>query len=240
MVNEKCSLVLGDCFEYDFSSCFYRILKGLGWDLSSVSETDKEKRNIQIGYIQKENPRVGQYLQETVTNLVDHYLRENQIQECDVILRQKDGMTLTKRLHVTDTTMPIELRGLVSKLIIDVSRKKWLIVYSDGEVVPKGIPKRLYDMSFYDSFRNLDYSNKANLIKGLEGIRQRIFSDPKISWFLQEEEDGNFSIPIVGVGFIKVNRSAVRSLSPNDVDRRYLWEEYVWPFSESILIHCST
>lgn len=239
MVNSKCPLVLSNCFEYDFSSCFYSILKGIGWDLSQIDALDKKSRNMQIGYIQRENPRVAEYLQGTVTRLIDHYLRENGVDETEVILRQKDGITLTRRLAHNNTTMTLELRGIISKLIIDVTRRRWLIIYADGTVVVKGITRKVKNMDFFNMFRGLDYSNKASLVSGLERIRQKIFSTPDISWFLQEEDDGAFSVPITGVGFITISRSSVSSISPGDIDRQFLWEEYIWPFGESILIHCS-
>ncbi len=239
MINNNCPLVLSNLFEYDFSACSYNILKNIGWDMSKIEKENKSVRNIQIGCIQRDNPPVSQYITSTINNLIDYYLRENQVNESEVILRQKDGVTLTKRLRLTNLSMPLTLTGVISKLIIDVTRKKWLIVYSSGDVIVKGINNKVKNKDFFKLFRNLNYSNKSNLISGLEKIRQSIFSGSNINWFLQEEDDGSFSVPIINVGFIKISKSALSSLRVDDVDRYFLWEEYVWPFVESILIHCS-
>ena len=239
MINKTCPLVLSDLYEYDFSACAYRILQSIGWDLSGVPFEDKEKRNIQIGYIQRDNPRVSAYLQLSIQKLVDHYLRENHVVDEELILRQKDGMTVKRRLEKTNTSMPIELRGVISKLIIDVSRKRWLILYMDGRVVAKGVPKKTKNMAFFENFRNLDFSSKKNLISGLELMRQRILSSSEVSWFLQEDEDGSLVVPLKNVGYIRINESAVSSISPKDIERSFLWDEFLWPFVETILVHCS-
>lgn len=240
MLNQTCALILQNLFEYDFSSCYYEILKSVGWDLSNVDEKNKKSRNLSIGYIQRENPRIAEYLQGTVDKLIDHYIRENHIKEEEIILRQKDSITVTKSLSITNSTLSLDLRGVISKLIIDSERKKWLIIYTGGEVIAKGFLKKTRDMSFLNLFRNLDFSNKINLISGLERIRQKIYSEENINWFLQEDENDSFSIPITDIGFIKINKSAINSISIKDIDREFLWKEYIWPFAESILIHCQT
>jgi len=238
MVNQNVPLILSGLYEYDFASCAYNILRNIGWDLSKIDPNDKEKRNITIGYIQRDNPDIGQYIQLTISNLVDFYIEQNGLVENEVVLRQKDSITTTKPLKIIDKTMEFEFRGVISKLIISTDRKKWLIIYSDGRVVTKGLTKNLYDDSFFMMFRNIDFANRRVLIDNLENMRRHIIQSEKIGWFVMTEED-SFIVPIIGEGFIKFRKSSLCSLTPEDIDRSYLWEEYLWPFVQSIIVHCS-
>ena len=238
MVNQNVPLVLSGLYEYDFASCAYNILRNIGWDLNKVDPSDKEQRNIAIGYIQKANPDIGQYIQLTISNLVDFYIEQNALEPNEIILRQKDSITTTKSLKIVDRSMEFEFRGIISKLIISTDRKKWLIIYSDGRVVTKGMTKNLYDDSFYIMFRNIDFANRCELINNLEKMRRHILQSDKISWFVMIEDDA-FVVPIIGEGFLRFRKSSLRALTSEDIDKTYLWEEYIWPFVQSIIVHCS-
>jgi hypothetical protein len=239
MINKECSLILSDLYEYDFAACAYNVLKNIGWDLSGVNKRNKIQRNIQIGLIQRDNPDIAQYLQYTIDNLIDLYLRENHIKDHEIILRQKDGVVLTKPLKFTNFTMKLEFRGIISKLIFSTDRRKWLKIHQSGDVVVKGLGKELYDASFYQLFRELNYANRSMLIQGVENIRRRILSSESISWFMLKDDDC-FLVPILDAGLIKVRKSTIKSVDCNDVDKDYLWNTYVWPFAQAILVFCTS
>ena len=78
-ISKNSSLVLSTLFSYDFSACAYNILKSIGWDLSNIDFDDKKKRNIQIGLLQKDNPRLAKFLLNSINNLVNHYFIINDI-----------------------------------------------------------------------------------------------------------------------------------------------------------------
>jgi len=230
-------LINSDVFEYDFSSCAYNILKNSGYDVSTIEKDDKTKRNIQIGYIQRDNPDIARYIQNSIENLVDFYLKENNIKKEDVILRQKDGIFTKKKMTNIDCTMPIDFRGIVLKLIFDVTRKKWLLVYGKNNVVVKGITNRPCDTSFYNMFSSIDFSNKDRCIRQLEYIRRSIYNSKNIRWFSREIEDNQLLIPVKGIGEMKVRQSVLQMIDPEDIEKSFLWEDYVWPFCRSIMIY---
>lgn len=240
MIRKNFPNVLSNLYEYDFSSCVYNILNNIGWDLDEVDEEDKLKRNIQIGYIRRDNPRVSVYLENSMKSLIDYYLRINNIKDEEIVLRQKDGLILTKPMKNLNETMSLDFRGVISKLVTSLDRRKWLIIYSDpkSDVTVKGIKNNLYDRSIYNFFRNFNYSNKHSLIDSIEKFRQVVYGERgRKSWYVLKEDD-EYIVPIKEVGYMKLRKSTISSLSIEDIDKRLLWEDYLWPFVESIMVYC--
>jgi len=221
-ISNTCNLVLTTLFSYDFSACAYNILKSIGWDISNINFNNKEERNIQIGLLQRDNPRLATFLLSSITNLVNHYFTINDVKKDNLIIRARDGFIINKKIKIIDDTMPIDLRSIISKMVISTDRKKYLAIHNNGLVEVKGIKNKTIDVSFYNLFKNLEFSTKRSLLLGLEKMRQTILNSDNILWFTIKEGD-NYNIPIIG----------------SEVDKYFLWEEYIWPFARSILIHCN-
>ena len=238
MVKSDCELVLSDLFEYDFSACFYTLLKNIGWDLSKIEFEDKTLRNIQIGKLQKENPSLSKYLITNTDKLIDFYMRINDLTTDHIIIRQRDGIITTKPLQKINTTMPIDFRGMILKLIISKDRKKWLMIKNNGDVKVKGISHKPINISFYDTFKNFDYGNKTTIINSLEKLRLNIINSQNISWFSFPEDDGTFSIPIKNEGLIKFRKSILNMLDQKEIEKEFIWNKYIWPFAESLILYC--
>lgn len=237
-ISKSCQLVLTTLFSYDFSACAYNILKSIGWDLSNIGIDNKEERNIKIGLLQRDNPRLAKFLLDSITNLVDHYFVVNGVTGDDLVVRARDGFIIKKKLDIINQTMPIDLRSVISKIIISTDRKKYLAIHTNGNIEVKGIKNKTTDISFYNLFKNLNFSTKKNLLVGLERIRQTILSSENILWFSTRDND-NYNVPIIGSGILKLNRASLQLVDPDEIDKHFLWEEYIWPFAESILMHCS-
>lgn len=233
------NLALSNLFQYDFSACYYNILKNTGFDVSTLPFEDKKKRNILIGYLQKNNKSLANYLSSSVENLVDFYLEQNNISFEDIILRQKDGLVLKKPMEKTNITMPINFVGVISKLIFTVDRNRWLILYDNGTCVTKGFSNLPIDTDFFNLFKNLDYSNSRNLSIGMERIRQIIHNTDNKHWFFTEDDDG-YIVPIKNMGLMKFRKTAAENIDPSELDRSHLWIEFVWPLCRSLLIYCCT
>jgi len=237
-ISKNCNLVLTTLFSYDFSACAYNLLKSIGWDLSNINYNNKKERNIQIGLLQRDNPRLAKFLLNSITNLVNHYFIINDITKDNLVVRAKDGFIIKKKMNILDHTMPIDLRSVISKFIISTDRKKYLAIHINGDVEVKGIKNKTVDVSFYNLFKNLDFSTKRSLLIGLERMRQTILTSENILWF--STMNGNdYNVPIIGSGILKLNRSSLHLIDSDEIDKHFLWEEYVWPFARSILIHCS-
>lgn len=237
-ISKTSNYIISSLFSYDFSSCAYNILKSIGWDLSAIDYDNKEKRNIQIGLLQRDNPHLVKFILNSINNLVDHYFSINNIKVEDVIVRARDGFILTKELAIVDDTMPIELRNTISKMIISYDRTKYLALHTSGDVEVKGIRNKTLDSSFYLMFRNLNFSTKKSLLTGLEHMRQTILKSDRIKWFVREDDPGVYLVPILGSGLLKLNKSSLFLVDSEEIDKQFLWDEYVWPFARSVLIHC--
>ena len=229
-------LVLSNVFEYDFSSCFYSILENTGMDMTNIPFDDKLQRNITLGILQKNNPRLAVYLNETTKQLIDFYLKENDIKEDEIVIRLKDGFVSRKKLKVLDKSMTLGFKGVISKFIFSVDKNAWMHIYPDGKVVVKGISNKPKDSSFYDLFSNLDFGNRKRIISGLESIRRTIIDSTNMLWFGWEEDD-LLIIPIKSLGKVKFRKSIWKSIDPDEIDKNHIWEDYIWPFCRSILIH---
>ena len=96
-ISKNCNFVLKDLFSYDFQACNYYLLKNIGWDLSEIPFEDKAQRNIQIGYLQRNNPKLARYLYDSTISLIDMYLSENKVDEQQVIVRARDGVITSKK-----------------------------------------------------------------------------------------------------------------------------------------------
>lgn len=237
-MSKTCNLILSTVYSYDFSACVYNILKSIGWDLSDINFEDKKTRNIQIGLLQKDNPQLSKYLINSIDSLVDSYFSLNSIGALNIIVRARDGFLITKKLENTNHTMPIDFRGTISKLIITPERDKYIAIYPNGKVEVKGISKKVVDCSFYELFRNLNFGTKKGLLLGLENMRKSVLNSDNIMWFSGQGSDEMYHVPIINEGLLRLSRSALSMIDPSEVDKQFLWEEYIWPFARAILIHC--
>ena len=95
-INKNLKLVLRDIYSYDISTCHYNILKKYGFNLSKINKDDKITRNIQIGQMMKSNSQITSLLRNTTNSLIDEYINKNGIEEDDIVIRQYDGMIITK------------------------------------------------------------------------------------------------------------------------------------------------
>ncbi|MFW6002136.1 MAG: hypothetical protein ACOCQD_02250 [archaeon] len=229
-------LVLSDLYEYDFSMCSYQILKNIGWDLSHIETEDKTKRNIQIGLLQRDNPKLSQFLQNEVKNLIDYYLSRNNILDNEIVLRQFDGVILKKPLHRLTETLPLDHRSNILKFIVSPDRASYLALLDNGTVKVKGVSNLPVDASFYNLFKNLDFGNFRNLVNQLENIRIVIIgNNSNILWHCHLNNDGNYLVPIED-DLLILRPSVINSIDVRDVNKFICWEKYVWNFVSSLLV----
>lgn len=236
LINKECELILHNLFDYDIQSCYYTILKNIDSDLiNDIDPTDKKSRNIKIGLLQKEKPKLAQFLLQKTTNIIDLYLEENDINPKDIIWRQKDGIILTKNLKNTNITTEIQFKGLILTMISSIKRDRVLFVYDNQKVVPKGIKNKTVSIEFFDMFSGLNYTTPNTIMNGIEVIRQKIFESNNPFWFIREL-DNQYLIPIKNKGIITAPKSFLLSLDPNSIDKTIVWDNYVWPFCQTLLL----
>lgn len=236
LINKNCKPVLHDLYDYDFERCYYKILQNINPDLiKDIDPTNKELRNIKLGLLQKENPNIASFLISKINNIMDLYLSENGILEDDIIWRQKDGVILTKQLNKTNISMEIKYKGLISTMISSMKKDRVLFIYDNKKVVYKGIKNKLKDMSFFDMFATLNFTTQISVMDGVEVIRHKLFESDNINWFIREVDD-ILHIPIKNKGTIKVPKTFIWGLNPKDIDRSVIWDNYLWPFCQTLLL----
>ena len=145
-INKNCRLFLNNVYSYDVRSCHYNILKSLNLDISNIDKENKLTRNIQIGKLMGENPKLTTIIRSTVTSLIDEYILRNKISNDNIIVRQYDGFMTTKPLSITtDQYLPIELQTIFAVFIISLDRTKFIA--TDGNKISlKGIAYRYEEM----------------------------------------------------------------------------------------------
>jgi hypothetical protein len=217
-------------------SCYYNLLLKIGYDLKDFDVASKQKRNEFIGRLQKNNQKLSNYLISTTNNLIEYYIRINNIWPDNIIYRQRDGLILNKPLTITTSSISLPLRHLISVFIIDVDRSKYLSIRHNGEVVVKGIKNKPQDTSFYNLFKNINFQNKSCLLEQIEYIRQSFLKSTQKGWFTTPAESDRFKIRIVGGTEIIISKSGILAINPDDIDKQYYWKTYVWPFCQSTLL----
>jgi len=233
-INKNCKLFLRGVYLYDISSCHYVILEKLGFDISKIDKDDKEKRNTQIGLAIRDNPRLGSMLRSITTSTIDEYLKENNISENDIILRQYDGILLIKRLTITKGHIPLDLQKFFDMFIISIDRSCYLGFTSDSITI-KGISSRYQKMDeVYRKLSRINYNSKESVFKGLEEVRKLIFNTDDIMLFCIESDEDRYSVFLKQYGEIEVSKSTARLLDMNEIDRQKYFDFYLKPFTMSI------
>jgi len=236
-INRTCSLVLKDVYYYDISACHYQLLKGLGYDLTTLNENDKLQRNIQIGLWMRDNPRLTSMIRGITNSTIDSYITINEIKEDSIILRAYDGIVTTKKLHVTTSQLtPIELQHVYEIFIISSTRKAY-IARNTSHYTIKGISHR-YEMMDKMLWKlmtiNVSFTKKV-IFNKLEKIKEEIFksTDPKLFCIPVKDK---FLIFLKGYGEIIIGKGLMNILDTQDIDREKYFELYIRPFTESIVI----
>ena len=134
-------LIYNDLYEYDFTSCYYNLLKNIGWEMDDIDPNNKKQRNIKIGLLQKNNKYIGEYLQNTVENLIDFYINENNLDKKEILLRKEEEDKRQRR----------------SKILLIIKQKK--------EVTIKDISSSIKDCSEKTIQRELNSLLSEKVIK---------------------------------------------------------------------------
>lgn len=236
LINNSVNLVLSDVYDYDIIACYYNLLDKSGHNTTKIP-TEKKERNIKIGLLQRGNRPVARMLGNTTSDALDFYLQLNDFNpDTDVIMRAKDGIITTKPLKKSNGTIELTLKGIISKMIISMDRKSYMAIYTNGTVKVKGLQYRPEDTSFFDMFRNLNFTSGKELSRGIEIIRETILMSDNINWFIRKN-DQTYYVYITDVGEITLTSSGLRAIDPTEIDKMVVWNRTVWPFCQSILTH---
>ena len=224
---------------YDIEACHYTILKNKGFDLSNIDPEDKLGRNIAIGQMMRDNPRITSLLRTTTESIINDYINANNVKENEIIIRQYDGLLLTRQLKVTNIGhMPLERRQTFSHFISSIKRNSYIaLVEWERKVKVKGVAHQ-YDV-MNEIYKQLclaiDVTKNARFER-LQKIKDEFFESEDPGLFGIPLKNGKFNIFLKGYGEIEVSQSTLKIMDTDDVDRERYFHFYIEPFTKSIVI----
>lgn len=237
MSNKNVPLLSFDLFFYDFSACYPRILKSLGFDLNGIDLNNKKERNIYIGRLQRDHPELSSYLRNTVTELLNYYKLKNNLTNNNIVVEQLDGFIVNKELKENKSSfLDLDFRGYVDFLILTPDKKKFLYCL-DNEIYVKGI-SNLYDnlWKVYNKFLNLNFFDKVSLYKQMEQIKTSVLNCVDKDFFKIKIDEKKFVIQTI---------DGQRSISGNvdfdinKLNKRKYFDHYFFEFLQSIVFETS-
>lgn len=236
--NENLNLVLRDVYLYDIEACHYTILKNLGFDLTNINYDDKLERNIQIGQMMRKNPRLTSLLRNTTRSTIDEYILKNNVVEDEIIIRQYDGLILTRTLRETDLgKIPLNIRKHFEIFITSIDRSKYIAYDSSHKVTIKGVSFRYPEMdAIYEKLCKVNFSNKSAIFKQLQKIKDSFSYSNDASLFGVPIKENKYNIFLKGYGELEVSKQTLKIMDTDDIDKDRYFDQYITPFTKSIVL----
>jgi hypothetical protein len=244
-INETCPLIMRDLYYYDIVAAFPTIMKRQFYDFKDISLENKAERSKFVGIQQIDNPQLSSFLNESVKNLIDYYIRINEVRKEDIIFRQKDGIISNTKLVNNDKFVELKLRKILSLLIIDTKRMSMLYFDDDGNFSVKGVSHYYQSLdNIYKKIFDFDFYNIRILMKQMESLKQKVIyaNDDNISLYAIEKEVERFGRGLIKeyTFMLKNNKSiTVRDIgyiNPKDIDTWKYFNHYFKIFFDSIYL----
>jgi hypothetical protein len=235
-INKDCRLFLKDVYSYDIKSCHYTILEKKGLDVSWIDKTDKLKRNIQIGKWMAKNPRISSLLRNVTNSIIDDYITKNNLKSEEIILRQYDGIIITRTLkEITNQSIPLDLRTMFQIFISSFNRKMYISFDGVSETI-KGVPFRYKEMDkIYQKILRINFLNKTSIFRSLQRIKTDFFESKNPSLFCIPTSEGKYNIFLKEYGQVEISKQTLKILSTIDIDKKRYFDFYIKPFTQSIV-----
>lgn len=232
-------LFLRDVYYYDIEACHYQIIKKFGLDISHLDKEDKEQRNIQIGKMMKDNPRLTKALRNITNSTISEYLSRNNISDSEVITRQYDGFITTRKLYKINLD-PIPIKEYSYQILL-ISSTRDRYVASDGKnSILKGIPNRYKEIDKYlSSLLKLNFMNKTSIFKNLEKLKNDILSSDNWRLFFIDQGNDYGNIVFKKFGQLSIAKNVARLMDLEDINKEWYFNYYIRPFTEAIVMEFS-
>lgn len=237
-INKNVKLVLRDVYLYDIEACHYTIMKKLGLDLTGINIENKLERNIQIGKLMRKNPRLTSTLRNTTKSVIDEYILRNNLEEDDIILRQYDGIIITKTLKETNIQhIPLNIRNHYQIFISSIDRTKYIAFDSSQETTIKGVPFRYKEIdNIYKQICKINYANKESIFRNLQIIKDRLMTSENPRMFGIPAKNGLYNIFLKTYGEMEISKQTLKIIDTNDIDKERYFKFYIEPFTKSIVV----
>lgn len=237
-INEKCSLVMRDVYLYDITACHYSILEKMGFDLRDIDKSNKTKRNIQIGKMMQDNPRLTSLLRTSTESIVDNYIKVNQLKEDDIVIRQYDGIIVKKPLaQIPDHSIPLEFRSIFLTFISSIDRTSYIA--SDGnEITIKGVAYRYDQIDHYLSkLAKIEFiRGKETIFRRMQYIKNDFFNSKDVSLYCIPVGKDTFKVYLKDYGELEITQHTINIMDVDDIDKQRYFDFYLKPFTSSITV----
>jgi len=238
-LNENLNLVLKDVFLYDIEACHYTILNNLGYDVSQIPYDDKFERNKTIGQMMRENPRLTSILRNKTESIIDEYILKNAVKEEHIVIRQYDGLLLTKQLRETHVNeVPLDLRKNFEIFIMSIDRSKYIARdFATDQITIKGVSFRYPQMDeMYAKLCRMNFSHKSSIFKTLFKIKEHFLTSSDPNLFGIPISNGKFNIFLKVYGEMEISAPTLRIMDTNDIDKMKYFDLYITPFTKSLVV----
>ena len=205
--------------------------------MDGINYKNKLERNIQIGQLMKQNPRISSLLRATTKAIIDDYITKNNVKPNEIILRQYDGIILTRLLDYTNIGhILLERRETYQKFIASIDRHKYIALDSNFKLIVKGVSYRYKEMDkIYLQLCNILDFNKVQLFYHLQKLKDQFFSSNDIKLFGIPTINNSVIVFLKGYGEIIVSLPTLKIMDPKDIDREQYFNFYIEPFVKSIV-----
>ncbi|MFW9871841.1 MAG: hypothetical protein ACFFG0_01980 [Candidatus Thorarchaeota archaeon] len=237
-LNSNHKLILKDVHLYDIKACHYTILNNLGFDLTGIDPEDKIGRNIQIGKMMRGNPRLTSLLRKTTESVINDYIVKNNIKDDEIIIRQYDGMILTRTLENIDIGhIPLDRRKTFQIFISSINRDKYIALDNNFETIIKGVANRYkqIDDIYIRLCKIVDMTNKDSIFTNLQRVKDNLLNSNDPNLFGIPTKNKKYIIFLNGYGELEVSKSTLKIMDTNDIDRERYFKHYIEPFTKSIV-----
>ncbi len=221
---------------YDIEACHYNILKNIGYDMSNIDYENKLKRNIQIGKLMQKNPKLTKLLRNTTESILNEYISRSKITENDIVTRQYDGLITMKPLTKLNSKIPLKLKTTLDIMIISIDRSSFISKYNN-QILIKGVPNRYkkIDEIFY-KLCNINFLNKHQIFVSLDKIKSEFLNtgDPRLFFIESDDKFGTIFFKVYGQ--TRINKSSIKIIDSDDIDKNFYFNFYIRPFTESLTV----
>ena len=226
-----------DVFLYDIEACHYTILKNLGYDVSDIPSEDKFERNKKIGQMMRDNPRLTSLLRNKTKSTIDEYILKNGVTEDEIIIRQYDGLILTRGLRETNVSeIPLDIRKNFEIFSMSIDRSKYIAYDSKGEMTVKGVPFRYPAINkIFEQVCRINFANKPAIFKRLHKIKNNFLNSDDPFLFGVPLKGGNFNIYLKRYGELEISQPTLKIMDTDDIDKQKYFDLYITPFTKSIV-----
>lgn len=235
-INENCNLVMRDVYSYDIASCHYSILQNMGFDMRKINKANKKERNIQIGKLMQKNPKLTSLLRTTTESIIDEYLILNNVKSEEIILRQYDGVIVTRHLPVeVEQKIQLDFRSHFIIFISSINREAY--ISTDGKKTTiKGVPHKYDELNkVYHTIANIEYvMGKTTIFRSLQKIKDNFFRSTDTSLFCIPVGNDKFKVFLKGYGEIEISDQTIKIMDTDDIDKEWYYNFYFKPFTKSI------